>query len=55
MWGGDTYILVETDDGTGAGGNTTTFVTTDFLLKLTGQPFTTSTALNTIGFDGLGG
>ena len=55
MWGGDTYILVETDDGTGAGGNTTTFVATDFLVKLTGTPFTTSTALNTIGFDGLGG
>ena len=49
MWGGDTYALVET---TGA---TTTFVTTDFLVKLTGTPFSTSTGLNTIGFDGLGG
>jgi len=47
MWGGDTYVLVET---TGA---TTTFVTTDFLVKLTGTPFTTSTAIAGLGIDGI--
>lgn len=47
MWGGDTYAYVETT------GNGTTFVTTDFLVKITGTPFTTATAIAGLGFDGV--
>lgn len=47
IWGGNTYGLVET---TGA---TTTFVTTDFLVQITGTPFTTATAIAGLGFDGV--
>jgi len=47
MWGGDTYILVET---TGA---TTSFVTSDFLVKITGTPYTTATAIAGLGIDGI--
>jgi hypothetical protein len=48
MYGGDTYVLVET-----TGANTPTFVTTDFLVKITGTPFTTSTAIAGLGIDGI--
>jgi Ca2+-binding RTX toxin-like protein len=48
IYGGDTYLLVETDTG-----NETAYVAGDFVVKITGTPFTTSTALNSIGFDGL--
>jgi Ca2+-binding RTX toxin-like protein len=49
MWGGNTYLYVETAQ---AG---TSYVAGDFVVMITGTPFNTSTALNTIGFDGLGG
>jgi Ca2+-binding RTX toxin-like protein len=47
MYGGDTYALVET-----TGGNTT-YTAGDFLIKITGTPFTTATALAGLGFDGV--
>jgi len=47
IYGGDTYAMVET---TGA---TATYVAGDFLVKITGTPFTTSTALAGLGFDGV--
>jgi len=47
IWGGNTYVYVET---TGA---TTTFVTTDALVVLTGTPFNTSTAIAGLGIDGV--
>lgn len=47
MYGGDTYVLVETTAATA------TFVATDFLVKITGTPFNTSTAIAGLGIDGL--
>jgi len=49
MWGGNTYVLVETDGG----GDPTTFVATDFLVMITGTPFTTATAIAGLGIDGI--
>jgi hypothetical protein len=48
IYGGDTYLMVETDTA-----NETVYVAGDFVVKLTGTPFTTATALSSIGFDGL--
>jgi Ca2+-binding RTX toxin-like protein len=47
MYGGDTYALVETTQGN------TTYTAGDFLIKITGTPFNTSTALAGLGFDGV--
>ena len=44
--GGDTYAYVETT-------NNTTFATSDFLVKITGTPWTTATAIAGLGFDGV--
>jgi hypothetical protein len=47
IFGGNTFVYVEqAGDGTG-----TTYDSADFLLQLSGTPFTTSTALGTIGVD----
>jgi Ca2+-binding RTX toxin-like protein len=46
MWGGSTYFYVEAV-------NATTFVTTDTLIKITGTPYTTATAIAGLGFDGV--
>jgi len=46
IYGGNTYVLFET---TGA---TSTFVTTDVLVQLTGTPFTTATAIAATGVSG---
>jgi Ca2+-binding RTX toxin-like protein len=47
MYAGDTYVLVET------AGGTTTFDPTDLLIKITGTPFTTATAIAGLGIDGV--
>lgn len=47
MYGGNTYFLVESDS---AGSNVQSFVGTDFLVMISGTPFTTSTALTSLGF-----
>jgi Ca2+-binding RTX toxin-like protein len=47
MWGGDTYVYVEETGGNAAA------AATDFLVKITGTPYTTSTAIAGLGIDGI--
>jgi len=47
MYGGNTYVYVEASPAP------TAFVTTDTLIKITGTPYTTSTAIAGLGIDGV--
>lgn len=47
VWGGDTYAYVEQV------GSGTEYVDTDWVIKISGTPFTVGTALDTLGIDGI--